>query len=94
MPSEKREDARHRGKHLLRFRSEQPTQVDEQAVEHKRVEIRDSMARLGQRIASGDDSELLPWVIPGASVCPSTAALSSHHAGSRVSLPNETLPLN
>ena len=43
--------------------------VDEAAVEAKRTKIRDAMRGLGDRIASGDDSELLYWVIDDALAC-------------------------
>lgn len=68
--------------------------ADEQAVERKRVEIRQAMKRLGRRIAGGDDSQLLHWVIPGALVC-AHRPLRYHpcYAGSRVRLPTETTGL-
>jgi hypothetical protein len=68
--------------------------VDEAAVEAKRTNIRDAMRRLGDRIASGDDSELLYWVIDGALAC-AHRPLRYHprYAGSRVRLPAEALAL-
>lgn len=66
--------------------------LDEQAVERKRLEIRDAMRHLGARIASGDDSELLHWVIRGELAC-AHRPLRYHprYAGSRVRLPAEVL---
>jgi hypothetical protein len=68
--------------------------VDEHAVECKRAEIRHCMSRLGENIASGDNSELLYWVIPGALAC-AHRPLRYHprYAGSRVRLPAETAGL-
>lgn len=68
--------------------------ADEAAVEAKRIEIRDGMRRLGDRIASGDDSELLYWVVEGALAC-AHRSLRYHprYAGSRVRLPAESLAL-
>ena len=68
--------------------------VDEAAVEAKRIEIRNAMRRLGDRIASGDDSELLYWVIDGALACAHRPLrYHSRYAGSRVRLPAEALAL-
>jgi len=66
--------------------------VDEAALEAKRIEIRDAMRRIGERIASDDDSELVYWVIDGTLAC-AHRPLRYHprYAGSRVRLPAEAL---
>jgi hypothetical protein len=61
----------------------------ERAVEEKRREIDQEMAALGRRLESGDDSELLLWVIPGKLACVHRPL--RHHpqyAGSRASIPS------
>jgi hypothetical protein len=66
----------------------------EQAVEDKRREIDRGMHALGQRLGSGDDSELLLWVIAGKLACVHRPLRHHpHYGGSRVPIPSAAKPL-
>ena len=65
--------------------------LDEQ-IAAKRSEICSQMKTLGDRIESGDESELLVWIIPGQLAC-AHRPLRHHplYFGSRIPLPAEAL---
>ncbi|MCU1335921.1 MAG: hypothetical protein JWO19_1502 [Bryobacterales bacterium] len=66
----------------------------EAIVEQKRAEIKNAMRELGQRIQSGDDRELLHWIIPDQLAC-AHRPLRYHprHGGSRMPLAPDATPL-
>jgi len=68
--------------------------VLENCIEEKRLEIKREMAALGRRIANGDDSELLHWIIPNELAC-AHRPLRYHpqYGGSRRPLPPEATSL-
>jgi len=60
-----------------------------QAVKDKRREIDRGMHALGERLVSGDDSELLLWVIPGMLACVHRPLRHHpHYGGSRAPIPS------
>lgn len=66
----------------------------EESVEKKRKEIAREMAALGDRLESGDDSELLLWVTPSMLAC--THRPLRHHpsyGGSGAPIPRQAKPL-
>jgi len=63
------------------------------AVDQKANELRDALATLGKRLCSGDDRELLVWVIPNTLACAHRPL--RHHpqfGGSGRDLPPEATP--
>jgi hypothetical protein len=72
-----------------------PSSVATEAfIEQKRVEIRNAMATLGRALASGNDHELLHWIVPNELAC-AHRPLRYHpqHGGSRAPLLPEATSL-
>src|SRR3954452_9598516 len=68
--------------------------MNDAAVEVKRVEVARRMKALGDRLESGDDAELLVWVIPNALAC-AHRPLRHHpnYGGSGQPIPTSATPL-
>jgi hypothetical protein len=71
----------------------EPQKRDE-VIEAKRLEIRNAMRELGRAIQSGDDRELIYWIMPGTLAC-AHRPLRYHplHGGSRARLRPDVTPL-
>jgi hypothetical protein len=66
----------------------------ESQVEAKQLEIVREMRQLGRKLESGDDSEMLVWVVPGQLACaPRPLRYHPRYGGSGQPIPSEAKPL-